>query len=178
MASYLLLVAPETIRLLQDVREPLVGRNNQARICPMREANPRKPNLPVIWYMQQTFWPGKIRKESKQCRDKLAGWDRPGARESSRWGDGTENIIHEWQLTATWATITHATMLPTKYINKSELNRNSASCVIHFLPSLSLSDWIHWSRANIDSMIQCFTIKIKHLTTLYNICSNELPNIK
>ena len=24
-------------------------------------------------------------------------------------------------------------------------------------------------------MIQCFTIKIKHLTTLYNICPNELP---
>ena len=26
----------------------LVGRNNQACICPMREANPRKPNLSVI----------------------------------------------------------------------------------------------------------------------------------
>ena len=48
VASYLLLVAPETIRLLQDVGEPLVARNNQGRICPMREANPRKPNLPVI----------------------------------------------------------------------------------------------------------------------------------
>ena len=96
VASYLLLVAPETIRLLQDVREPLVARNNQGRICPMREANPRKPNLPVIWYMQQTFCPGKIRKKSKQCRDKLAGRDRPtdlpGARERerARWrrGDG------------------------------------------------------------------------------------------
>ena len=48
VASYLLLAAPEKIRLLQDVREPLVARNNQGRICPMREANPRKPNLPVI----------------------------------------------------------------------------------------------------------------------------------
>ena len=80
VASYLLLVAPETIRLLQDVGEPLVARNNQGRICPMREANPRKPNLPVIWYMQQTFCPGKIRKRANNAEISwLAGADQAPA---------------------------------------------------------------------------------------------------
>ena len=163
------------------MEEPLVARSLLGSVCPMREANPRKPNLPVIWYMQQTFCPAQIRKKSKQCSDKrlvVAGAPL------GCWRDGTENIIHEWQPTATSTTITHATLLTLlasplyPWLVKLQIEQNLSFLWFIFCPVCPWLNTLHHWPANIDLMIQCFTIKIKHLTTLYNICPNELSNIK
>ena len=169
--------------------ELLVASRTLGRVCPMREAKPRKPNLPVIWYMQQTFCPAQIRKESKQCWDK-----RPGLTPAPRPVTGRNGKYYSWMTANSHFNHYHTchtppssfpSSFPSPFSSSSSyspvkliIEQNLSFLWFIFWPVCPWLNILHWSGANIDFMIQCFTIKIKHLTTLYNICLNELSNIK